>query len=139
MYSDLSNAIVVLFLNPGVYICGLFLINHQIYLTQRLENWALDELKVDTPFYFKCKRSNNGYPLIIWSWIILHIFNSFHPKLQFTVEFGGNRLNFLYMTIINNEGEGKNLIDCINRHFHEDISIFSLYSFFKKGNDKHGG
>jgi len=43
------------------------------------------------------------------------------------------------MTIINNKGEGKNLIGCINRHFHEDISIFSLHSFFKKGSDKHGG
>jgi len=39
------------------------------------------------------------------------------------------------MTIINNKGEGKNLIGCINRHFHEDISIFSLHSFFKKGSD----
>jgi len=31
---------------------------------------------------------------------ILKIFNGFHPRLQFTVEIGGNQLNFLDVTII---------------------------------------
>jgi len=33
---------------------------------------------------------------------ILNIFNSFHPRLQFIVEMGGDRLNFLDVTIIKN-------------------------------------
>ncbi|XP_071638462.1 uncharacterized protein [Temnothorax longispinosus] len=34
----------------------------------------------------------------------LQTFNSFHPRLQFTIEIGDNKLNFLDTTIINNNG-----------------------------------
>ncbi|KYN15805.1 hypothetical protein ALC57_11960 [Trachymyrmex cornetzi] len=34
----------------------------------------------------------------------LTTFNSLHPRLQFTLEIGGNSINFLDLTIINNNG-----------------------------------
>ena len=33
---------------------------------------------------------------------ILQVFNSFHFRLQFTIEIGGDRLNYLDITIIKN-------------------------------------
>jgi len=33
---------------------------------------------------------------------LLNIFNSFHPRIQFTIEIGGNILNFLDITLIKN-------------------------------------
>jgi len=32
-------------------------------------------------------------------------FNSLHPRLQFTLEIGDNKLNFLDVTLINNKGK----------------------------------
>jgi len=38
---------------------------------------------------------------------ILEAFNQYHPRLQFTLEFGGNRINFLDTTIIRNNNRLK--------------------------------
>jgi len=36
---------------------------------------------------------------------LLNTFNSLHPRLQFTLEIGGNELNFLDVTLKNNKGK----------------------------------
>jgi len=33
---------------------------------------------------------------------VLTTFNSFHPRIQFTIEIGGDKLNFLDVTLIRN-------------------------------------
>ncbi|XP_018361292.1 PREDICTED: uncharacterized protein LOC108760021 [Trachymyrmex cornetzi] len=70
---------------------------------QDLEKKALDTLGFYIPFYVRyvddiamgipCEKTSE----------ILNIFNSFHPRLQFTMEIGGSELNFLDITIIKNE------------------------------------
>jgi len=69
---------------------------------QDLEKKALEGLKKEIPFYYR-------YVDDILTAIprqrtteLLDSFNSLHPRMQFTIEIGGNRLNFLDATIINN-------------------------------------
>jgi len=50
---------------------------------------------------------------------ILRVFNNFHLRLPFTVEIGGNQLNFLDVTII--KTNNLNLIDTTNQPFLVDI------------------
>ena len=57
---------------------------------QRLENWALDELKIDTPFYF---RYVNDIILATPPDIlndILDTFNSLHTSLLWNLEIMGD-------------------------------------------------
>jgi len=69
-----------------------------------LETMALNNMKIKMPFYY---RYVDDIALTVPSQKakeILDVFNSFHPRLQFTIEIGGNNLNFLDVTIrkINN-------------------------------------
>jgi len=71
---------------------------------QDLEVKALGLLKLNIPFYYRyvddialaAPRQKIDY--------ILQVFNSLHNRLQFTLEKGGTKLDFLDVTIINNEG-----------------------------------
>ncbi|KYN09168.1 hypothetical protein ALC57_18723 [Trachymyrmex cornetzi] len=55
---------------------------------------------------------------------ILQVFNSFHPRLQFTMEIGGSELNFLDVTIIKNNNTLE--YDCC-LFFVYILNFFSLY------------
>ncbi|XP_018375985.1 PREDICTED: uncharacterized protein LOC108769469 [Trachymyrmex cornetzi] len=69
---------------------------------QDLERKALDTLGFYIPFYVRYVDDiAMGAPFDKTS-KILEVFNSFHPRLQFTLEIGGKRLNFLDITIIKN-------------------------------------
>jgi len=72
---------------------------------QDFEFKALGILNINMPFYYRYvddialavpKHKTNE---------ILKVFNSQHERIQFTLEMGGTRLNFLDVTIINNEGK----------------------------------
>jgi len=68
-----------------------------------IERKALNNLKFKMPFY--C-RYVDDIALAVPSnktELILNTFNSFHPRLQFTLEIGGKVLNFLDVTIIKND------------------------------------
>lgn len=59
----------------------------------------LEKLSIPLPFYF---RYVDDIAMTISSTIVNDIlinFNSFHPKLQFTIEIGNDTLNFLDVTI----------------------------------------
>jgi len=67
-----------------------------------LEERALEMLGLPLPFYV---RYVDDIAMAVPSTAVgevLNIFNSFHPRLQFTIEIGGKKLNFLDVTIINN-------------------------------------
>jgi len=68
-----------------------------------LEKEALRLLSTGIPFYYRYvddialaapRHKINEF---------LNTFNSLHPRLQFTLEIGGNKLNFLAVTLINNK------------------------------------
>jgi len=65
-----------------------------------LESKALERFRTEIPFYF---RYVNDIATAIPNHVIkefLEVFNSFHSRLQFTLEVGCDRLNFLDVTII---------------------------------------
>jgi len=72
---------------------------------QDLEKKALDLLRIKIPFYHRyvddialaCPKHKINE--------CLKTFNSLHSRLQFTLEKGSKKLNFLDVTIINNEGK----------------------------------
>lgn len=67
---------------------------------QDLEERELKTIGVEIHFYF---RYVDDIVMAIPSEFInktLDTFNSFHTRIQFTIEVGGNRLNFLDITII---------------------------------------
>jgi len=69
---------------------------------QDLEMYALEKLNIVIPFYF---RYVDDVALAVprdKSKELLLMFNSFHPRMQFTIEIGGKKLDFLDVTIINN-------------------------------------
>jgi len=71
---------------------------------QDLEMKALKLLNIEIPFYH---RYDDDIALAAPRHKInecLNAFNSLHNRLQFILETGGKRLNFLDVTIINNEG-----------------------------------
>lgn len=76
-------------------------------ILQDLESRALETLivRLTTPFYMRYYVDDVA--LAVPSSLVNHmldIFNSFHPRLQFTMEVGeGNRLNFLDVTMILND------------------------------------
>jgi len=67
---------------------------------QELESHTLSKLPTSLPFYVRyvddiaLATPHNSLD------IILHKFNSFHTRLKFTMEVGGNELNFLELKII---------------------------------------
>jgi len=67
---------------------------------QDLEKRALEGFINKIPFYYR-RRHFNGSSLPK-NKRLLNRLNSFHPRMQFTIEIGGNRLNFLDAIIINN-------------------------------------
>jgi hypothetical protein len=67
---------------------------------QDLESRALKKIGVELPFYF---RYVDDIVMAVPNNLIeftLLTFNSFHPRLQFTIEIGGDTINFLDNTII---------------------------------------
>jgi len=54
---------------------------------------------------------------------VLDVFNSFHPRLQFTIERGGNNLNFLDVMITNN-----NNVLCLEFDWHKKTNILGEVS-----------
>jgi len=68
---------------------------------QDLEQKAIEQLPIKLPFYFRYVNDILlAAPFEIFS-IILKIFNSFHERLQFTLEISdNNHINFLEITII---------------------------------------
>jgi len=62
---------------------------------------------------------------------MLNIFNSFHSRLQFTIEFGNDKLDFLDVTIIKNnkfEFDWFHKSTFSNRH----LNFYSQYLFTQK-------
>jgi len=68
---------------------------------QDLETRALQNLSVIIPLYYRYVNIAMTVPRHKEE-DVLDAFNSFHPRLQFTIEKGGNNLNFLDVMIINN-------------------------------------
>jgi hypothetical protein len=70
---------------------------------QDLETEVLRTLDFQVPFFFRYVDDiAMAVPRDMVN-VTLDNFNSFHPRLQFTIEIGNNRLNFLDTTIILNE------------------------------------
>jgi len=90
-----------------------------------LEERALKKIGIQ-PFYFKICfyfRYVDNIALAISSHLttnVLNVFNSFHHRLHFTIELGGEVLNCLNVTI-KISITLYNLIDSINRSFQGDI------------------
>jgi len=64
---------------------------------------------------------------------VVDIFNSFHRRLQFTIEEGvDNRLNFLETSQLFYKMDVSNLIGFINRLSLEDTSILSRDTLFAR-------
>jgi len=73
---------------------------------------------------------------------LLEKFNSFHPRLKFTMEIGGTSLYFLELIFINRDG--KFIFDCTTNNqrcakrskldLHANISCVNLYTFLKFSN-----
>ncbi|XP_018310412.1 uncharacterized protein [Mycetomoellerius zeteki] len=66
---------------------------------QRLESRALSSIRFPLPFYYRYVDDIIMAPDYSVS-SILEIFNSQHPRLQFTMEVGSDRLNFLDVVMI---------------------------------------
>ncbi|KYN21604.1 hypothetical protein ALC57_06020 [Trachymyrmex cornetzi] len=70
---------------------------------QDLETEALDILGVPLPFYFRYVDDILTAVPIDSIDHVLTVFNSFHERLQFTLENGGDKINFLDLTLIKNK------------------------------------
>jgi len=71
---------------------------------QRLETDILNKLTIKPTFFY---RFVDDIALAApYSSLdnLLHMFNSFHPRLSFTMEVGGNTLNFLDLSLIKKDG-----------------------------------
>jgi len=91
---------------------------------QDLEERAISSLSLHLPFYFRYVDDTALAAPSASCQKILHVFNSFHKRLQFTIEIADeNTLNFLdvSITINNNFIES----DTVNLRFQGDSSIFS--------------
>jgi len=71
---------------------------------QDLERKAL-EFGVEIPFYYRYVDDIATAIHQTQQIRLLNIFNSFHPRIQFTMEIGGTKLDFLDVTIINNKNK----------------------------------
>jgi len=63
---------------------------------------VLENLRVALPFYIRYVDDIATAAPIDKIDNIVNAFNSLYPRLQFILEFGGNKLNFLDVTIIKN-------------------------------------
>jgi len=71
---------------------------------QNLELHTLDKLSLISPFYVRYVDDIAlAAPYNLFN-ELLDIFNSFHSRLNFTMEIGGPQLNFFELTIINKNG-----------------------------------
>jgi len=68
---------------------------------QDLEKIVLEDFINEIPFYYRYVDDILTAVPRQKTKDLLNRFNSFHPRMQFTIEIGGNRLNFLDATIIN--------------------------------------
>jgi len=69
-------------------------------MLQNLGSHTLDELSFIPPFYIRYVDDIAlAAPCTLFD-KLLDTFNSFHPKLKFTMEVRGSQLNFLELTII---------------------------------------
>jgi len=71
---------------------------------QKLENNILDKLIIKPIFYYRFVDDIALAAPHTSLDDLLHTFNSFHPRLRFTMEVGGNSLNFLDLSLIKSEG-----------------------------------
>lgn len=69
---------------------------------QDIEERALNTLSYPLPFYFRYVDDIVLAAPADQFNLILSTFNSFHNRMQFTIEIGGNSINFLDTTIIRN-------------------------------------
>jgi len=72
---------------------------------QDFERKALLEFGVEVPFYYRYVDDIATAIHQTQHKRLLDIFNSFHPRIQFTMEIGGTNLDYLDVTIINNKIE----------------------------------
>jgi len=70
-----------------------------------LETRALKRFGFEVPFYIKYVDDIATAVHRTQLDKLLNIFNSFHPRIQFTMEIGGNILNFLDVTLIKNNNK----------------------------------
>jgi len=70
-----------------------------------LETRALERFGFDVPFYVRYV--DDIATAVHYTQIdrLLNIFNSFHPRIQFIIKIGGNKLNFLDITLIKNNNK----------------------------------
>lgn len=69
-------------------------------MLQDLESDVLGKLNFDTTFYYRNVDDIVTLVPISDVDIILEKFNSYHPRLQFTIEIGNDKINFLNTTVI---------------------------------------
>ena len=72
-------------------------------MMQELKNWALKKLNFHILFFFRYVDILVCIPLSE-SNTILQLFNSYYPRFQFTIKKEGNKINFLDVTLIMEEG-----------------------------------
>jgi len=72
---------------------------------QNLESHILKKLSFKPVFYIRYVDDIALLVPRVFLNELLHYFNSFHPRLKFTLENGGNSLNFLELTMINRGGK----------------------------------
>jgi len=72
---------------------------------QKLEINVISELSTKPIFYYRYVDDITLAAPYTCLNDLLHRFNSFHPRLCFTMEVGGNNLNFLDLTIIKRDGQ----------------------------------
>jgi len=70
------------------------------------ERRALNNLNIDIPFYYRYVDDIAMAVPRQKSQVVLDTFNSLHPRLQYTMEIGGKKLNFLDVTIMMNNKNG---------------------------------
>lgn len=73
-------------------------------MIQDLEIKLLSEIDIPIPLYFRYVDDIVMAIPLYFIDLTLKTFNSFHPRLQFTMEFGGESTNFLDIIMINRKG-----------------------------------
>jgi len=95
-----------------------------------MEREVLRKLDFRLPFYFKYVDDILTAVLKTAIDSIVDKFNVHHPRLQFTVEIGGDRINFLDTTIIKNNN--KLIFDWYHKAIRAYISFSGILSAKKK-------
>jgi len=76
-------------------------------VSQDLETFALKDIGISLPFFTSdiwFIYDNDIITAVLSNKVeeVKEVFYSFHPRIQFTIEFGADSINFLDVTIINN-------------------------------------